>query len=171
MFPLCDERLGPWGGITGGFWNLWEAGSGRKPSIQNGLRGLSLSGVDTQYVSASFLPELHLEGSLRSKPGRRSLGRCCVLDPLSSQSDLKALPIELREPAKEEMEGVEEPEGMEDARRASSEPTTQGSGEFTETRAASTGPARVCTRSLCIYYSFHSPECENERGSDSCACS
>ena len=68
------------------------------------------------------------------------------------------------------MEGMEEPEGMEGAgeQALNQLSVVQVS---SETEAASMRPARVCTWSFCIYYSFHSPECENKWVSDSCACS
>ena len=48
-------------------------------------------------------------------------------------------------PVEEEAEAVEEPEGIEDSKKTSQH--DKSSNELTESGAACTGPARVCTRS------------------------
>lgn len=58
-------------------------------------------------------------------------------------------------PAEEEVERVQEPEGMEDTkRRRFSETTEQGSYEMTETGTARQGHHRSILGSPCAYYSF-----------------
>lgn len=68
------------------------------------------------------------------------------------------------------MEGAKEPEGKGDARRASSEPTTQGSGEFTETRAASTG-LHGSAPGPCVSITASILPSVRMSGARSCACS